>query len=46
MLELAGPDRAGKLAEVTRLLMDNGCDVRSAAVGTPIVVHPFLFVVV
>ena len=34
VIELAGPDRAGKLAEVTRLLVNNGCDVRSAAVRT------------
>ena len=32
MIELSGPDRAGKLAEVTKLLMNNGCNVRSAAV--------------
>ena len=32
VLELSGPDRAGKLAEVTKLLMNNGCNVRSAAV--------------
>ena len=32
VIELSGPDRAGKLAEVTKLLMNNGCNVRSAAV--------------
>lgn len=32
MFELAGPDRAGLLAEVTHLLTHNGCNVRSAAV--------------
>ena len=32
VLELSGPDKAGKLAEVTKLLMNNGCNVRSAAV--------------
>ncbi|CAL5228986.1 g12223 [Coccomyxa viridis] len=34
VIELSGPDRAGKLAEVTKLLMNNGCNVRSAAVWT------------
>ena len=34
VFELAGRDSAGLLAEVTRLLTDNGCDVRSAAVST------------
>mmetsp|Transcript_16924 Transcript_16924/g.50541 ORF Transcript_16924/g.50541 Transcript_16924/m.50541 type:complete len:574 (+) Transcript_16924:156-1877(+) len=34
VFELAGRDSAGLLAEVTRLLTDNGCDVRSAAVWT------------
>ncbi|CAL8463116.1 g2650 [Coccomyxa elongata] len=34
LVELAGPDKAGKLAEVTRLLTNNGCNVRSAAVWT------------
>ena len=33
VFELAGLDEAGLLAEVTRLLTDNGCDVRSAAVS-------------
>ncbi|PSC74677.1 ACT domain-containing ACR2 [Micractinium conductrix] len=34
VFELAGPDRAGLLAEVTHLLTHNGCNVRSAAVWT------------
>lgn len=38
VFELAGRDSAGLLADVTRLLTDNGCDVRSAAVST--VPHP------
>lgn len=33
VFELAGPDRAGLLAEVTHLLTHNGCNVRSAAVS-------------
>lgn len=39
MVELAGPDKAGKLAEVTRLLTNNGCNVRSAAVRHPATSH-------
>lgn len=32
VLELAGQDQSGLLADVTHLLTTNGCDVRSAAV--------------
>ena len=32
VLELAGQDQPGLLADVTHLLTTNGCDVRSAAV--------------
>ena len=32
MFELAGEDKAGLLAEITQLLLEEGCDVRSAAV--------------
>jgi hypothetical protein len=32
VFELAGEDKPGLLAEVTRLLTSNGCNVRSAAV--------------
>lgn len=39
VVELAGPDKAGKLAEVTRLLTNNGCNVRSAAVRHPATSH-------
>ena len=39
VVELAGPDKAGKLAEVTRLLTNNGCNVRSAAVRHPATTH-------
>ena len=42
VIELAGPDRAGKLAEVTRLLVNNGCDVRSAAVRNSTLNQPCL----
>ncbi|KAL3142750.1 hypothetical protein ABBQ38_003051 [Trebouxia sp. C0009 RCD-2024] len=34
VLELAGQDQSGLLADVTHLLTTNGCDVRSAAVWT------------
>ncbi|RMZ54343.1 hypothetical protein APUTEX25_001501, partial [Auxenochlorella protothecoides] len=34
VFELAGPDGVGLLADVTRLLTHNGCNVRSAAVWT------------
>ena len=47
VIELSGPDRAGKLAEVTKLLMNNGCNVRSAAVRHTCMLHccalPFTF---
>lgn len=33
VLELAGQDQSGLLADVTHLLTTNGCDVRSAAVS-------------
>ena len=41
VVELAGPDKAGKLAEVTRLLTNNGCNVRSAAVSHPSTHHGY-----
>ena len=34
VLQLAGSDRVGLLADVTQLLTASGCDVRSAAVWT------------
>ncbi len=36
VFELAGEDCAGLLADVTHLLTTNGCNVRSAAVCTPL----------
>lgn len=32
MFQLSGPDRPGVLGDITQLLMQNGCEVRSAAV--------------
>ena len=34
VFELAGEDQPGLLSETTRLLTANGCNVRSAAVGS------------
>lgn len=34
VFQLAGQDRSGLLSEVTELLTDNGCNVRSAAIWT------------
>ncbi len=42
VVELAGPDKAGKLAQVTRLLTNNGCNVRSAAVRLSATSHTSL----
>ena len=39
VLELAGQDQSGLLADVTHLLTTNGCDVRSAAVRISVAPH-------
>ena len=40
VLELAGQDQPGLLADVTHLLTTNGCDVRSAAVRGSVLIGP------
>lgn len=40
VLELAGQDQPGLLADVTHLLTTNGCDVRSAAVRDSFLTGP------